>query len=86
MPETPRPSDHPVARGSPVLVDLGKWDGTEHREDSHLLGDDEFEEHQRLFGYPADVIAQAERDWADVLASVKDRAEPFADRPDRCLR
>ncbi len=48
--------------------------------------EEEFAEHQRLFGYPHDVIAQAERDCANVLQSVTDRAEPFAIRPEHWMR
>ena len=39
--------------------------------------EDEFAEHQVLFGYPAEVIALAESTRDAVLAAVRDRQAPF---------
>jgi protein associated with RNAse G/E len=40
--------------------------------------EDEFAEHQRSLGYPADVIAAAETSCAEVLEAVRDLSGPFA--------
>jgi uncharacterized protein len=42
-----------------------------------LLDEDEFAEHQVRYGYPADVIAAAERSAAWLMEAVGARAEPF---------
>lgn len=43
-----------------------------------LVDEDEFAEHQVRYGYPAEVISQAQQaaDW--LLATIRDGAEPFA--------
>ncbi|GII55122.1 hypothetical protein Pth03_35110 [Planotetraspora thailandica] len=43
----------------------------------HLDDEDEFAEHQVLYGYPADVIGQAERSAAWLMDAVGLRAGPF---------
>ncbi len=43
-----------------------------------LRDEDEFEEHQRLFGYPDDVIAEAEAASRMLLGALEDGTEPFA--------
>jgi hypothetical protein len=42
-----------------------------------LLDEDEFEEHQVLYGYPADEIARARATADELLAMVAGRHEPF---------
>ena len=42
-----------------------------------LLDEDEFEEHQRLYAYPAEEIAQAEATAADLITMITERREPF---------
>ncbi|WP_432834548.1 DUF402 domain-containing protein [Dactylosporangium sp. CA-092794] len=44
---------------------------------AELLDEDEFAAHQVRYGYPADVIAEAEASAAWLLAAVGDRREPF---------
>jgi predicted RNA-binding protein associated with RNAse of E/G family len=44
-----------------------------------VLDEDEFDEHQRLYGYPAEVIAQAEATTAELVARVTAGAEPFGE-------
>lgn len=39
--------------------------------------EDEFAEHQREFGYPAEVVAQAEADTRAVFAAIRERRAPF---------
>jgi uncharacterized protein len=43
-----------------------------------LLDEDEFAEHQVRYGYPADVIAEAERTAAWLQDAIRAEAEPFA--------
>jgi hypothetical protein len=50
-----------------------------------LLDEDEFEEHQRLYRYPADVIAQARATADDLMAMVAARREPFGEVGDSWL-
>jgi protein associated with RNAse G/E len=42
-----------------------------------LVDEDEFAEHQVRYGYPAEVIRQAEQAAAWLLAAIQARAEPF---------
>ncbi|MGH2632793.1 MAG: DUF402 domain-containing protein [Tepidiformaceae bacterium] len=42
-----------------------------------LLDEDEFDEHQRKYGYPADVIANAEQAARDVTELARRRGFPF---------
>lgn len=42
-----------------------------------VLDEDEFAEHQRLYGYPAEVIAEAESTTADLVARITAATEPF---------
>jgi hypothetical protein len=44
-----------------------------------LLDEDEFEEHQVLYGYPAEEIAQARATADELLAMVTARQEPFGE-------
>jgi hypothetical protein len=50
-----------------------------------LLDEDEFEEHQILYGYPADVIAQARATADDLMEMVAARREPFGEVGDSWL-
>jgi protein associated with RNAse G/E len=43
-----------------------------------LLDEDEFAEHQIRYGYPAEVIRQAEQAAAELLAAVSAGAQPFS--------
>ena len=56
-------------------------DGTVYVDD-----EDEFAEHQVLFGYPAEVIALAEATRDAVLAAVTERSAPFDGSADRWFR
>lgn len=44
-----------------------------------LLDEDEFEDHQRLYSYPPDVIEQAERAAEDVMSLARANAFPFSE-------
>lgn len=46
----------------------------------HVVDQDEFADHQASYGYPADVIAQAERSAAWLNEALSGDAEPFASR------
>jgi uncharacterized protein len=61
-----------------TMVDLD-LDVVRRRPDRHVLLDDEdeFAEHQVRYGYPAEVIRQAEQAAAWLLAAVGANAEPF---------
>lgn len=50
------------------------------RRDGSLVIDDEdeFDEHQRSYGYPDDVVAMAQASCAEVHAAIRDGEEPFA--------
>jgi hypothetical protein len=50
-----------------------------------LLDEDEFEEHQILYGYPADVIAQARATANGLMEMVAARREPFGEVGDSWL-
>lgn len=65
-----------------TLVDLDLDIVREHDGRVFVDDEDEFADHQKLFGYPDDVIQTAERDCAYVFEAVGARAEPFAGRPD----
>jgi protein associated with RNAse G/E len=45
----------------------------------HLLDEDEFEAHQRLYAYPAEVVAQAERTAAALREAISQGVEPFSE-------
>ncbi|WP_262703684.1 MULTISPECIES: DUF402 domain-containing protein [Streptomyces] len=61
------------------MVDLD-LDVIRKRNGSTLLDDeDEFAEHQVRYGYPADVIAEAEAAGRWLMDAVDGRAEPFGD-------
>ncbi len=64
--------------GEVTMVDLD-LDVLRIRRDGQvrLVDEDEFAEHQVRYGYPADVIRQAEHAAAWLLAAVQARAEPF---------
>jgi uncharacterized protein len=79
-------TDGPIrANGLVEAVDLD-LDVIRLRDGSvELLDEDEFEEHQRLYGYPAEVITQA-RDTADeLIAMITHRHEPFGEVGDAWL-
>ncbi len=44
-----------------------------------LLDQDEFEDHQRAYSYPNDVIEKAEQAAQDLMALARDRAFPFSE-------
>ena len=65
--------DGSVVRAVDLDLDvIEALDGTVYVDD-----EDEFEEHQVLFGYPAEVIALAESTKDAVLAAVSERRAPF---------
>lgn len=84
---------HAPGIGMEVYVDIATppvWQGTTlrsvdldldvvRRADGTVFVDDEdeFAEHRLAFGYPADVVAMAERAAAEVLASVRGRVAPY---------
>jgi protein associated with RNAse G/E len=43
-----------------------------------LRDEDEFEEHRRQFGYPDDVVAEAQAAARKLLVALADGSEPFA--------
>jgi hypothetical protein len=55
-------------------------DGTVYLDD-----EDEFAEHQVTFGYPADVVAMAERSAAEVLSAVQQGTAPYDGTADAWL-
>jgi hypothetical protein len=71
--------DGSVVRAVDLDLDVVKaLDGTVYVDD-----EDEFEEHQVLFGYPAEIIALAEATKDAVLAAVSDERAPFDGAADR---
>lgn len=68
-----------------TLIDLDLDVVREHGGRLYVDDEDEFEEHQRLYGYPQDVIARALRDCSGVRNAVSARDEPFAQRPQHWL-
>jgi uncharacterized protein len=64
--------------GEVTMVDLD-LDVLRMRRDGqvHLVDEDEFAEHQVRYGYPGDVIRQAEESAAWLLATIRARTEPF---------
>jgi hypothetical protein len=65
--------DGTVARAVDLDLDvIEELDGTVFVDD-----EDEFEEHQRLFSYPPEVVALATATKDTVLAAVSDRVPPF---------
>jgi predicted RNA-binding protein associated with RNAse of E/G family len=68
----------PVRRGSVIdAVDLD-LDVIRKRDGQVVLVDeDEFAEHQVLYGYPAEVIARAQSTAGDLLARITAAEEPF---------
>ena len=62
-------------------LDIVRW------RDGRVIVDDEdeFLEHQRVFGYPPDVIAAAEATAAQLFDDVRARTEPFGDAPSAWL-
>ncbi|MEV6129508.1 DUF402 domain-containing protein [Streptomyces violaceusniger] len=68
-----------------TMVDLD-LDVIRKRDGRTLLDDeDEFAEHQVRYGYPADVIAEAEAAGRWLMDAVGGRAEPFGDACERWL-
>jgi uncharacterized protein len=51
---------------------IRRYDGS-----AEILDEDEFAEHQVRYGYPPELIGEAERAAADLLAAVRSGAEPF---------
>jgi len=65
--------DGAVVRAVDLDLDvIERLDGTVFVDD-----EDEFEEHQVLYGYPSEVVSLAETTSASVRAAVSDRAAPF---------
>jgi protein associated with RNAse G/E len=62
-----------------TMVDLD-LDVARNRADGsvHLLDEDEFADHQRFYGYPAEVIEEAEKAARWLMGAVGDGSEPFA--------
>lgn len=71
-PEWPSPTEV-------TMVDLD-LDVCRRRDDGsvHLLDEDEFEAHQRLYGYPDDVVAEATRAAEFLRKAISEGAEPFS--------
>jgi uncharacterized protein len=69
------------------MVDLD-LDGVRRRADLsvNIVDQDEFAEHQVRYGYPGDVITEAERAADRLHAAIVDGAQPFADGYLRWLR
>jgi uncharacterized protein len=66
------------AAGEVTMIDLD-LDVLRMRDGQVRLDDeDEFAEHQRIYQYPADVIAEAERSARWLTAALADGREPFA--------
>jgi uncharacterized protein len=73
--------DGPVVRAVDLDLDVVRpLEGEVYVDD-----EDEFEEHQVLFGYPAEVIALAEATRDAVLAAVREQRAPFDGAADRWL-
>lgn len=73
--------DGSVVRAVDLDLDVVKaLDSTVYVDD-----EDEFEEHQVLFGYPAEIIALAEATKDAVLAAVTEQQAPFDGSSDRWL-
>lgn len=73
--------DGPVVRAIDLDLDVVKpLDGPPYVDD-----EDEFAEHQVLFGYPAEVIAMAEAARDEVFAAVTRETAPFDGSSDRWL-
>jgi hypothetical protein len=51
----------------------------------HLLDEDEFEEHQVLYGYPDEVIVQARATADELISMITARVEPFGEVGDTWL-
>lgn len=73
-------TDKPVRRADRVeAIDLD-LDVVRLRDGTvRLLDEDEFEEHQFLYHYPADVIAQARATSGDLMRMVAEHHEPFGE-------
>jgi protein associated with RNAse G/E len=65
--------------GEVTMIDLD-LDVCRRREDGsvHLLDEDEFETHQRLYAYPQEVIASAAQTAAFLHEAISQGAEPFS--------
>jgi uncharacterized protein len=72
--------------GEVTMVDLD-LDVVRRRHDGQvlLLDEDEFADHQVRYGYPAEVIRQAEQAATWLLAAIRARTEPFGTRYRRWL-
>lgn len=78
---TPATWEGNVLRAVDLDLDVVKLhDGTVYLDD-----EDEFAEHQVTFGYPADVVAMAERSAAEVLAAVRQGTAPYDGTADAWL-
>jgi protein associated with RNAse G/E len=62
-----------------TMIDLD-LDVCRRREDGsvHLLDEDEFETHQRLYGYPPEVVSSAQQAADHLLKAISEGAEPFS--------
>ncbi len=78
---TPAAWDGHVLRAVDLDLDvIRRRDGTVFLDD-----EDEFAEHQVVFGYPPEVIAMAERSARDVLAAVRGGRAPYDGSAERWL-
>lgn len=73
------PPEWPSA-GEVTMVDLD-LDVCRMRADGsvHLLDEDEFETHQRLYSYPDEVVASAQKAAAFLQEALSEGAEPFSE-------
>jgi len=78
---TPPVWDGVVLRAVDLDLDVVK----RHHGEVFLDDEDEFAEHQLSYGYPAEVVAMAERSAAEVLAAVRDGAAPYDGTADAWL-
>jgi protein associated with RNAse G/E len=68
-----------IGAGEVTMIDLD-LDVARNRADGsvHLLDEDEFADHQRRYGYPAEVIEEAQNAARWLMAALGDGTEPFA--------
>jgi len=78
---TPALWDGAVLRAVDLDLDVVK----RHHGEVFLDDEDEFAEHQLSYGYPAEVVAMAERSAAEVLAAVRDGVAPYDGTADAWL-
>lgn len=67
-----------IERGTATTIDLDLDVVRSWRGEVQLIDQDEFLQHQEQLGYPEDVIQNAERSAAELLAAIERGDEPFA--------